>query len=166
RRFGIVDEGFGVCYTRTGRRFFEDRELEVAFLDRVRSAADAAGLFAELATSWLLLDSELMPWSAKAQQLLQEQYAAVGAAGRVGLAEAIRALEEAAGREGVTALAEKYRARLDDVGRYTGAYRRYCWPVENLAGLKLAPFHLLASDNAVHIDKPHSWHMEQGDRFV
>ena len=157
RRFGVVDEGFGICYTRTGRRFFDDAELELAFLERVRAAAYGAGLFEQLGTDWLLLDCELMPWSAKAQQLLQEQYAAVGAAGRVGLGEAVRALEAA----GASALTEKYAARLEDVARYTAAYRQYCWPVASLGDLKLAPFHLLASENAVHIDKPHSWHLEQ-----
>src|SRR6266545_3776246 len=70
RRFGVVDEGFGICYTRTGRRFFDDAELEAAFLERFRDATNTAGLFDELASDWLLLDCELMPWSAKAQQLL------------------------------------------------------------------------------------------------
>src|SRR5438046_2409759 len=37
RRFGVVDEGFGICYTRTGRRFFDDAELEATFLERIRS---------------------------------------------------------------------------------------------------------------------------------
>ena len=166
RRFGVVDDGFGVCYTRTGRRFFDERALEVALLERVRAAADTAGLFEDLATEWLLFDCELMPWSAKAQQLLREQYAAVGAAGRVGLAEAVRALDGAASRDGVAALADKYRTRLDAVVRYTDAYRRYCWPVESLTDLKLAPFHLLAGENAVHVDKPHAWHMEQIERLV
>src|SRR6266568_3074910 len=100
RRFGVSDEGFGVCYTRTGRRFFDDPQLEADFLERVRAAADTAGLFEELASDWLLLDCELMPWSAKAQQLLREQYAAVGAAGRAALAESVTALAQASGRDG------------------------------------------------------------------
>jgi protein phosphatase len=166
RRFGVVDEGFGTCYTRTGRRFFETDELEFAFLDRIRSAAEAAGLFDELATDWLLLDCELMPWSAKAQQLLREQYAAVGAAGRVGLSAAVDALEQVAARDGADPLLERYRSRLDDVGGYIDAYRHYCWPVESLTDLELAPFHLLASDKAVHVDKSHSWHLEQIGRLV
>jgi protein phosphatase len=161
RRFGVAGEGFGVCYTRTGRRFFDDSALELAVLERVRAAADAAGLFDCLATDWLLLDCELMPWSAKAQQLLREQYAAVGAAGRAGLAETLRALEGAADRDGASELAETFRRRLDDVVRYTDAYRRYCWEVADVTDLQLAPFHLLASENAVHVDRPHSWHMEQ-----
>lgn len=40
------------------------------------------------------------------------------------------------------------------------AYRRYCWPVRSLADLRLAPFHLLASEGAAHADKDHGWHME------
>jgi protein phosphatase len=51
-------------------------------------------------------------------------------------------------------------ARLNAVERYTVAYRQYCWPVNSLGDLKLAPFHLLASEGAVHTDKPHTWHME------
>jgi protein phosphatase len=161
RRFGVVDEGFGVCYTRTGRRFFDDLQLELAFLERIRDATNTAGLFDKLASDWLLLDCELMPWSAKAHQLLREQYAAVGAAGRAALAEAVNALDQAAARDGVAELATTFRARLDVVARYTDAYRRYCWSVDQVTDLKLAPFHLLASEKAVHIDKPHSWHMEQ-----
>ena len=45
RRFGITGEGIGTCYTRTGRRFFEDRDLETQFLERVRSAFTDAGLW-------------------------------------------------------------------------------------------------------------------------
>jgi protein phosphatase len=138
----------------------------LVFLERVRDAAASAGLFDELRTDWLLLDAELMPWSAKAQQLLREQYAAVGAAGRAALAETVRALEGVATRDGAASLAESFRTRLDNVGRYIDAYRRYCWPVEQLSDLKLAPFHLLASENAVHVDKPHSWHMARLDALA
>jgi polynucleotide kinase-phosphatase len=162
RRFGIVGQGLGICYTRTGRRFFDDPALEVAFLDRVRTAAATAGLLEELGTDWLLLDCELMPWSAKARQLLREQYAAVGAAGRAALAETVRALDAA----GATELAAGFRTRLDDVGRYTEAYRRYCWPVDGLTDLQLAPFHLLASEGRVHVDRPHSWHLDLIGRLV
>jgi protein phosphatase len=44
--------------------------------------------------------------------------------------------------------------------RYVAAYRRYCWPVHSIADLKLAPFHLLASEGAVHTSRDHVWHME------
>jgi protein phosphatase len=106
-RFGVVDEGFGICYTRTGRRFFDDLQLEQTFLERIRDATNTARLFDELASDWLLLDCELMPWSAKAQQLLREQYAAVGAAGRAALAEAVNALDQAAARDGRSCARER-----------------------------------------------------------
>ena len=43
---------------------------------------------------------------------------------------------------------------------YADAYRRYCWPVASVADIRLAPFHLMATEGAVHVDKPHAWHME------
>jgi protein phosphatase len=46
---------------------------------------------------------------------------------------------------------------LDD---YVAAYRRYCWPVDGIDGLKIAPFHLLATEGTVHTGRDHQWHME------
>src|SRR6202041_2828209 len=73
--------------------------LTAELVDRLRSASEAAGLFDELATSWLLLDAELLPWSAKAGQLLRDQYASVGAAARASLPAAIGILEQAITRD-------------------------------------------------------------------
>src|SRR6185369_8193324 len=58
KRFGIVDELPGICYTRTGRRFFTDLDLERQFLERVRAACTAAELWTLLDTSWACLDCE------------------------------------------------------------------------------------------------------------
>lgn len=161
RRFGIVEDEDGIVYTRTGRRFFEDPALERGVLDRIRRAVDDVGLWEELATDWLLLDCELMPWSAKAQELLITQYAAVGAAARVALDEAISMLERAAARgAAIGPLLERTRARAGLVERYVEAYRRYCWPVTSLDDLRIAPFHLLASEGKVHTDQTHLWHLE------
>lgn len=161
RRFGMTDAGLGVCYTRTGRRFFDDSGLETQFMERCHTAVSDAGLWEELDTNWLLLDCELMPWSARSQRLLQEQYAAVGAAARVSLGEVVGALESASGRGGtVDAWLASYRARRQRIERYVKAYQGYCWPVTTLTDLKLAPFHLMASETAVHSDKSHLWHME------
>jgi protein phosphatase len=161
RHFGVVDEGFGACFTRTGRRFFDDDALESGFLGRVRDAAVNVGLLDRFESDWLLLDCELMPWSAKAQELLRRQYAAVGAAASAGLGETVAALDLTAtsGVE-VGALLERFRLRAEDGRRFIDAYRRYCWPVGGLDDLKLAPFHLLATAGAVHTDKTHLWHME------
>lgn len=161
RRFGVTDDGSGICYTRTGRRFFDDAGIERGLLDRVRSAADRSGLWNELSTDWLCLDCELMPWSAKAQGLLREQYAPVGAAARASLAEASRLLDETCERQAeAAALREKIAARRVTADQFVAAYRQYCWPVAGLDDLKLAPFHLLASEGAVHVARDNAWHMD------
>lgn len=161
RAFGITDGSAGTCFTRTGRRFFTDPELETAFLARVRAALDAAGTWDELATDWVLLDAELMPWSAKAQELLRQQYAPVGVAATVSLGAVVVALDAAA-EHGVetAAIADRMRTRLVLADRYIEAYRRYTWPVASLDDLRLAPFHLLASEGRVHVGRDHVWHME------
>jgi protein phosphatase len=160
QRFGVVGDGSGICFTRTGRRFFDDKELETKFIRKIQAAISGAGLWDEFQTDWICLDCELMPWSAKAQELLRQQYAAVGAASRASLPDAVDALGQAAvAVSDIGPLLDRYRAREKATEKYTDAYRRYCWPVHSLADLKLAPFHLLATEGKVHADKDHIWHM-------
>jgi protein phosphatase len=159
-RFGVVGQGIGTVYTRTGRRFFSDPDLERGLLQRLARALTASGLWEELRTDWFCIDAELLPWSAKALELLKSQYAAVGAAASAGLAEAVTALAAASGIEGTPGLLDRYRDRQARARAYVEAYGRYCWPVESLADLKVAPFHLLASASGVHVDRDHVWHME------
>jgi protein phosphatase len=161
RRFGVEGEGIGIVYTRTGRRFFNDANWEREFLARLQAALEARGFWAKHETDWVCLDAELMPWSAKAQALLLQQYGPTGAAARIGLSAAVEALEQAK-RRGVDAegLFQRYEARLKMAAAYSEAYRRYCWPVTSVDDFKLAPFHLLATEGAVHVDKDQGWHME------
>jgi protein phosphatase len=162
QRFGVVEEGIGICYTRTGRRFFEETKIEKEFLEMARAALDAADFWNQFQTNWVCLDAELMPWSAKAQELLRQQYAAVGAAARASLSESVAALERAALRNSdAQSLVERYKQRLNAVNLYVDSYRRYCWPVHSVNDLKLAPFHLLATEGQVHIERDHVWHMEK-----
>jgi len=161
RRFGATDGKQGVVYTRTGRPFFPRDGAEAAVVGRVAAAMSGAGLWERFETDWICLDSELMPWSTKAQALLKGQYAAVGASGIAGLDRAVALLEQASQRNGdSTELLERTRARREMLGLYVEAYRRYCWPVASIDDLKLAPFHVMATEGAVHSDKDHVWHME------
>ena len=162
RRFGVVGEGPGKVYTRTGRNFFTDAHLEAAFLTRLQAALTAAGFWEQFGTDWLCLDAELLPWSAKAQQLIKDQYAAVAAAATAALPAATAVLTQAAARnlDGVAALLARTSARQQAGQDYAAAYRRYCWPVESLADLRLAPFHLLATEGRTYFDRDHAWHME------
>lgn len=167
RRFGIGDDGRGVIYTRTGRRFFNDRQVEVALLDRLDAAMQASGLWDELKSDWVVLDAELMPWSAKAQELLREQYAPTGAAATGSLATAQSWLAAAAAR-GVDV--RTWQAQTDsrhaDATRFVDAYRRYCWTVTDLDDLKIAPFHVLASEGLVGLERDHRWHLDVARRLA
>lgn len=40
------------------------------------------------------------------------------------------------------------------------AFGRYAWDVASIDDLRIAPFHLLASEGKVHVDRDHFWHME------
>jgi protein phosphatase len=161
RRFGVEGEGIGIVYTRTGRRFFNAAAWEQELLARVRDALGARGFWERLATDWVCLDAELMPWSAKAQALLLQQYGPTAAAARIGLTAAVEALEQVESRGvGTEALRQRYEARLQMAAAYSEAYRRYCWPVSSVDDFRLAPFHVLATEGAVHVDKHHGWHME------
>ncbi|MGV9817648.1 polynucleotide kinase-phosphatase [Nocardia xishanensis] len=166
-RFGVEDDGTGAIYTRTGRPFFDDPAETETLLARIRAAAEAAGLFEELRSEWLLLDAELLPWSAKAIGLLRSQYAAVGAAATAALdgAEAVLAAVAARGHD-VTELAERTAGRRADAAAFTSAYGRYCWTTDGLEGLRLAPFQLLAAEGVNHATRDHAWHLAVIDRLV
>ena len=161
RRFKTEEAGLGTVYTRTGRAFFNDRGLEKAFLTRLAATVEAAGLWDELATDWLCLDTELLPWSAKARALLETQYAPVGAAATHVLPLAAEWLAQAGQGE----LAERTRARADMAFAYRDAYRRYCWDVDGLDGYRLAPFHVLAHEDSFNLERDHLWHLDVIDRL-
>jgi protein phosphatase len=188
-RFGVDDGSRGVIYSRTGRHFFdfgatnEDRESKL--LARLANILDNSRFWEDFSTDWLCLDTELMPWSAKAQTLLSEQYAATGEAGRLGLSAAIEALEKANARgteslgvkDGASGLnsglnvdlnglLEKYKARGEALAYYTEAYRRYCWPSPSLDDLRIAPFHILATEGHVWKDASHAEHMRVVEKYI
>ena len=143
----------GICLHAHRAAFFDDRGAGGgAARARPRRALDAAGLWDELDTDWVCLDCELMPWSAKAQELLRSQYAAVGAAAPRGARRgawrrcdrpAARGLDvgDAARRAAASAAA----ARRAATSTPTAATAGRC---ASLDDLKLAPFHLLASEGA------------------
>src|SRR5262249_12253910 len=87
QRFGVAEPSvLGACFTRTGRRFFDDDATNASLITRLSAALGDAGVWERYQTGWLALDAEILPWSAKAQGLLRQQYAPVAAAGLAALA--------------------------------------------------------------------------------
>ena len=161
KRFHVTDGLAGVCYTRTGRSFFNDPKLEEQFITRVRKAVKQADLWKKLDTDWLILDCELMPWSAKAQSLLEQQYAPVAAAAETSLSAASKLLAKAARRvSDIEVLHNDFKNRQELTKLYRMAYQHYCWPVNSIKDYALAPFHILAHEKSLNMDKDHKWHMD------
>lgn len=176
KRFGVNDGSKGIIYTRTGRHFFDDADIESEVLSRLDKVLTKTNFWSDFATDWVCLDTELMPWSEKAQTLLSRQYAPVGRAGRESIAAAISALEETCKRPNrpfevdvLTSgqnvdpieLLERYKEKQQSIDGYIDAYREYCWKVSSVDDLKIAPFHLLACEGNVFSREKHVWHMDK-----
>jgi protein phosphatase len=142
--FGITGEGIGTIYTRTGRAFFNDKQMEQALLARLNQALESSGFYERFNTDWICLDAELMPWSAKAQGLLQTQYAAVGAASNHALTAVVDALKLLTDRDaaGMELLAE-FTERKKEAGSFTTAY------------------HILASEGKLWTSENHERHIQE-----
>ena len=181
QRFKVNDGSFGIIYTRTGRHFFDDSDIENAILARLQTALVTSGFWSDFNTGWVCLDAELMPWSAKAQKLLEEQYAPVGCSGRNALVSVIEAIgrasdvlgDKSADMAGQSSqmvdlqdLLERYRKRAEALNLYTDAYRRYCWDVKTLDDIKIAPFHILATEGKAWFGEDHVRHMETITKYI
>jgi protein phosphatase len=162
-RFGVSNQSIGSCYTRTGRAFFKDPLLEKAFLERLQAALSQAHFWERFKSDWFCLDCEIMPWSAKAQALIYQQYAAVGAASQAALGKTAERLTQAIqnrpDQTGLQTLLNHCHERQTLAKAFVEAYRPYCWPVEKLEDYKLAPFQLLAAEGQVYTHETHLWQM-------
>ena len=166
-RFGISNDDAGVIVTRTGRPFFSAAGVAGTLLDGLRAAADAVGLWDRLGSDWLIVDAEMLPWTAKSAELLRRQYAATGAAGTVALDAAQQQMAAATGRGvDLEALSSRTADRAAHVASFVHAYRQYCWEVDGAEGIEIAPFQLLAAQGEVLARRPHRWHLEHIDELV
>lgn len=167
RRFGVPGDIPGTIFTRTGRQFFEDDALHRAIIARLIDALGSAGCWERWATDWVCLDAEILPWSAKARDLLRTQYAPAAAAGAADLAAIGAVLRTALGRGlDLAELAERTAAREANIAAYHTAYGRYCWDVLGLDDIRVAPFHLLATEGNTGFVHDHLWHMAELGRLA
>ncbi len=159
-RFGVTDGTSGTVHTRTGRPFF-DAAVTATLVDRLR--ASCRPLFDSLDTDWLVLDAELLPWSAKAMGLVREQYASVGTGAHHALPAVASVLATAASRGlDVGDLAARTARRTASAEAFREVYAAYVRPTDGLDGITLAPFQVLAAEGRVlAATEPHPWHLEQ-----
>lgn len=165
-RFRFTKPSAGVIYTRTGRRFFEDEATEAAFLHVLHAALTNSRFWERFDTDWVCLDGELMPWSAKAKDLLTKQYAAVGSAAANGFTHSINALQQAAQRGlAIDELLTGFTVRQRKIGQYINAYRNYTRDTDGIEGMVFAPFHILATEAKTWFHQQHTWHLEEIEKF-
>jgi protein phosphatase len=121
-----------------------------------------------------------MPWSAKAQALLKEQYASTGLAGCRSLItaedvikEAIKTLdikssdtEQANSSIDLNHLLKKYTERKEALQLFTNVYRRYCWSINTIDDYRIAPFHILATEGKTWNAENHLLHMEYIAKYM
>lgn len=159
RRFGVEDGHAGHVWSRSGRAFFDDdqRRAAVAAL----SQAASRSLFDEMETDWLLLDAEIMPWNTKATDLIERQFAPTGRAAQMGGGLALEALARFSDRHvaDVSALKSRVERRVDNAARFDAVWRGYCWEAPDIDALRIAPFHVLASEGRVHHAVRHEEHL-------
>ena len=166
-RFGILDGTRGIIYTRTGRRFFDNLEIEIELLNRLDFVLNKTNFWEDFKTDWVCLDTELMPWSEKAQSLLKNQYAPVGNAGKQAISTTVEVLEKVKNRTGQGAeLLKQCQEKQQAIEKYSIAYGEYCWKVKTIQDFKIAPFHILAIENHVFSEEKHSWHMDQIKKYM
>ena len=164
-RFGLP--GPGVIWTRTGRPFFA-ADLTASLTDQVRAAAEVAGLFDEFGTSWLLLDAEMLPGTSRPDPCCATS--TPPSAPPPGPRCPPRSRSWSRPAPGAcprsTPWLDRTRSRLANAEAFTAAYLRYCWATDGLAGVRVAPFQLLASEGAVYHERPHLWHLGLADRLA
>jgi protein phosphatase len=86
---------------------------------------------------------------------------------RAGLHAAIDALGRSQARGiPVGALHDKFRDRAERAAAYATAWEPYVWPVSSVDDLRIAPFHLLATEGRVWFDRDHLWHMDLGEKLA
>ncbi|MCZ7861156.1 polynucleotide kinase-phosphatase [Agrobacterium salinitolerans] len=164
-RFHTEDGHLGHIWTRNGNPFFKDAE-RASVLERISAAATP--LFDELATDWLLLDAEIMPWNTKAATLIRDQYAPTGKAALIGAGlvnDALRRLGDR-GIEIPAGTVARFAMREQNAARFDKVWRGYSWETPTIDEVRIAPFHVLASEGRVHSNERHSTHMKWIDMLV
>lgn len=156
----------GTIHTRTGRSFFNQEQTR-HLLERLNAELASNGYFSKHETDFVLLDAEILPWNLKAKELISAQYAHVSEAALLDRRKLLPKLEQAqANGRAVEAWAAETRQKLHNAETFRQVFQKYCWDVQGLDGIQIAPFHTLAHSGETFFDRPHLWHMEKNREFA
>ncbi|MDN4492918.1 polynucleotide kinase-phosphatase [Ureibacillus aquaedulcis] len=158
-------ETLGVIYTRTGRRFF-DMATEGEILSRINESLTANDYFNKHNTEFLLMDAEIMPWNLKAKELISSQYAHVAENAILDRGLLKDKIESAAGSNvDLAKWLKEYEDKLANARVFKDVFQKYCWEINEIDQIQIAPFHILAHSHETFFNKPHTWHMEMNKAF-
>ncbi|MFC4409780.1 polynucleotide kinase-phosphatase [Chungangia koreensis] len=153
----------GVIYTRTGRRFF-DQDTENNVVQIIVDELREKDYFEHYETDYVCLDTEIMPWNLKAKDLIRKQYAHVSENALLDRSKLIERLQQSEFTD-VRDWLSIYDMKLQNAHVFKEVFQNYCWNVEGIEKIQIAPFHVLAHSNQTFFDKPHLWHMEMNRKL-
>ena len=165
-RFGIERRRRGIVYTRTGRPFFADGDCEAELLgaaargDRRDRACGTSST-----TDWVAARRELLPWSAKAEELLRTPVRVGRRGGDARRSAPRRGAREPRGRARGRRRRRRSRARGHGAHDVDAVRRRV--PALLLAGRRASTTCARAVPGARRRGRPccstatHPWHMER-----
>lgn len=136
---------------------------EKGLFQHIETLMDASGIWDSTEANWLLLDCELMPWAISNEPIeeVTSLYAGLSAAGLTSLNAALAMLTRRANHNEFSALLEAdLLADQKNLLSFQSLYRGYSAPVNRLEDIKVAPFHVLASDKGLYTDASHEWHLK------
>lgn len=154
----INSDSLGYITTRTGRAFFEQKEQQ-QMVEKIHAELVSKNYFEQFNTSFVLMDAEILPWNLKAHRLIDQQYETVAENAlmdRYKIIEKLKATEHV----DVTSWLDEYTDKYKNAARFDAVFRNYCWATNDLSGIQIAPFHILAHSSATNFHQPHSWHMK------
>lgn len=154
----------GIIYTRAGRRFF-DKETEMKVVRQLTDELKEKNYFEVYNTDFVLLDAEIMPWNLKAKELIRKQYAHVSETAMLDRSKLVEKLTTAHYTD-VSDWLMEYKDKLKNAEVFKEVFQKYCWSVDGLEEIQIAPFHVLAHSNRTFFDKSHRWHMEMNRQFA
>ncbi|MCG7377676.1 polynucleotide kinase-phosphatase [Paenibacillus sp. ACRSA] len=156
----------GNIVTRTGRSFF-DPLTEQLVLSRLHADLTEGSYFERHQTEFVLLDAEIVPWNLKAKELISSQYAHVSEASLLDRNIMVDKLREAekAGRD-VTEWLQETELKFANAQTFRDVFQYYCWDVNDIGDIRIAPFHTLAHSTGTFWEQTHEWHMQQNREFA